>query len=107
MSLTLGPSPDTLFVRLVRDATWWSTLTLLDDAGDPQDFEVGDVLELRFGDPVDATWPATITGADAVWSVASSVVNTLLDAAPRSVGLWLTSGGRDIPWALGQVVVDA
>lgn len=105
MKLTLGAEPARLTVALVEGGSFWTTLTLVDDGGTAQPFDIHDSVELHIDRTV---WSATITGNLAVFDVAPADVQAVIDDTPKIASLWLVSGAHRVPWGVGTVkVTDA
>lgn len=89
----LGLVPETLRVNLTTGADFLCTLRL------NESWPVGTTLQLVF--PT-TSWTATITGADAVFSVDKATADTITDGT--AVTLSYVNGTTDQTWAIGTVV---
>ena len=97
-TITVGPEPRLLSMRLVTGADFYETQTVEVD-GVATDWPAGTTLAYRFDNGV--TWAATIVGAVATFNLDKADA----DAIPAGTGVRLTytNGTTDETWEIGTV----
>ena len=109
--IQLGTIPDQLSVVLVSGAGFYATIRNMDGP-----WPEGAVLELRLGNKPPTVWTATITGADAVFDVDTTTVDSTIAALfetnatrrpqttkPPTARLFYMEGSTEMCWAVGSV----
>lgn len=103
MQINLGNEPQELTVTLARDAEFVAALQ------SNEAWPVGIAIELQFrrslksGSPI--TWPATISGDLASWTVSETDCAAVVDEGMTLARLiYVDEGGNDILWAKGRVI---
>lgn len=101
-SVALGAPPIPLTVYLTNDGDFNATLTANPAWPDNAD------IELRFAtadDTVVDTWPATITGADAVWAVPAVDVAAIITAKALKASVHYTTSTVAVVWMRGRAEI--
>lgn len=101
MAITLGQAQLPFTVLLAEGADFVATITY-----DDGDYPGGLSVDLKFDDPDDTVWPATIVGDTLTWDVDKAEVATLISGDPKRAIVTWTDGALDLIWMRGRVSIS-